>query len=76
MPARKIILGFGFAVVPLLVHYGSEAFHPSVPTPEVRRLRQREERSTGDEKVQLRDPPERPRRRAPRGGGEAPPPPT
>ena len=24
MPARKIILGFGFAVVPLLVHYGIE----------------------------------------------------
>ena len=32
MLARKIILGFGFAVVlPLLVHYGIEAFHPSVP---------------------------------------------
>src|SRR5437773_10161152 len=59
MPARKIILGFGFAVVPLLVHYGIEAFHPSVPTPEVRRLRQREEQSTGDEKVQLRDQRER-----------------
>ena len=60
MLAQKIILGFGFAVVlPLLVHYGIEAFHPSVPTPEsydeVRRLRQREEQSTGDEKVQLRD---------------------
>jgi len=60
MLARKIILGFGFAVVlPLLVHYGIEAFHPSVPTPEVRRLRQREEQSTGDEKVQLRDQQER-----------------
>src|SRR5437667_9657569 len=60
MLARKIILGFGFAVVlPLLVHYGIEAFHPSVPTPEVRRLRQREEQSTGDEKVQLRDQRER-----------------
>src|SRR5213592_2564037 len=64
MLAQKIILGFGFAVVlPLLVHYGIEAFHPSVPTPEsydeVRRLRQREEQSTGDEKVQLRDQRER-----------------
>src|SRR5436190_20446868 len=59
MPARKIILGFGFAVVPLLVHYGIEAFHPSVPTPEVRRLRLREEQATGDEKVQLRDQRER-----------------
>src|SRR5438552_5816008 len=60
MLARKIILGFGFAVVlPLLVHYGIEAFHPSVPTPEVRRLRQREEQSTGDEKVRLRDQRER-----------------
>src|SRR5437763_15855339 len=64
MLAQKIILGFGFAVVlPLLVHYGIEAFHPSVPTPEsydeVRRLRQREEQSTGDEKVRLRDQRER-----------------
>ena len=64
MLARKIILGFGFAVVlPLLVHYGIEAFHPSIPSPEtydeIRRLRQREEQATGDEKVQLRDQRER-----------------
>ena len=64
MLAQKISLRFGFAVVlPLLVHYGIEAFHPSVPTPEsydeVRRLRQREEQSTGDEKVRLRDQRER-----------------
>jgi len=64
MLAQKIILGFGFAVVlPLLVHYGIEAFHPSIPSPEtydeIRRLRQREEQATGDEKVQLRDQRER-----------------
>jgi len=64
MLARKIILGFGFAaVLPLLVHYGIEAFHPSIPTPEtydeIRRLRLREEQATGDEKVQLRDQRER-----------------
>src|SRR5437879_6876074 len=64
MLARKIILGFGFAaVLPLLVHYGIEAFHSSIPTPEtydeIRRLRQREEQAAGDEKVQLRDQRER-----------------
>src|SRR5437867_3512970 len=64
MLARKIILGFGFAaVLPLLVHYGIEAFHVSIPTPEtydeIRRLRLREEQATGDEKVQLRDQRER-----------------
>src|SRR5438093_7055061 len=52
MLARKIILGFGFAVMlPLLVHYGIEAFHPSIPSPEtydeIRRLRQREEQAIG-----------------------------
>ena len=64
MLARKIILGFGFAaVLPLLVHYGIEAFHVSIPTletyEEIRRLRLREEQATGDEKVQLRDQRER-----------------
>ena len=57
MLAQKIILGFGFAVVlPLLVHYGIEAFHPSVPTPEVRRLRQREEPMRHRIRLVYRDP--------------------
>ena len=60
MLARKIILGFGFAVVlPLLVHYGIEAFHPSIPNREtyakLARLRQREVEASGDEKAELRD---------------------
>ena len=64
MLARKIILGFGFAVVlPLLVHYGIEAFHASIPSleayAEIARLRQREGEASGDEQVQLRDQRER-----------------
>jgi len=60
MLARKIILGFGFAaVLPLLVHYGIEAFHASIPSletyAEIARLRQREGEASGDEQVQLRD---------------------
>ncbi len=64
MLARKIILGFGFAaVLPLLVHYGIEAFHASIPSleayAEIARLRQREGEASGDEQVQLRDQRER-----------------
>src|SRR3989442_11163704 len=64
MLAAKSILGFGFAaVLPVLVHYGIEAFHVAIPTletyEEIRRLRLREEQAAGDEKVQLRDQRER-----------------
>ena len=59
MLARKIILGFGFAVVlPLLVHYGIDAFH-SAPDrtglqADIGRLYAREHDATGAEKEALR----------------------
>jgi hypothetical protein len=64
MLARRIILGFGFAVLlPLLVHYGIEAFHPSIPASEAYvkcgRLQQREKDAVGDEKATLREARER-----------------
>jgi len=59
MLARRIILGFGFAVVlPLLVHYGIEVAHPSFADQdgyvEVNRLAEREGAATGEEKARLR----------------------
>lgn len=61
MLARKIILGFGFAVLmPMLIHYGIDVFIPPVDTrayyQELQRLREREE-DAGDpaEKARLRE---------------------
>jgi hypothetical protein len=59
MLARRIILGFGFAVVlPLLVHYGIDAFHSAPDRSGVRaeigRLSARERDAAGAEKETLR----------------------
>ena len=60
MLARKIILGFGFAVLmPMLIHFGIDAFVPSSNDreyyQEVNRLREAEHDATGGgEKARLR----------------------
>ena len=59
MLARKLILGFGFAVlIPLLIHCGIEAFVPPNSNQEyyqeVSHLRDAERDATGNEKARLR----------------------
>jgi len=59
MLARKIILGFGFAILlPMLVHYGIDVFHPypdySQYYQELRRLQDQEDDAVGEEKARLR----------------------
>ena len=58
MLARKIILGFGFAVLmPMLIHNGLDVFCPHLDSPayyrELRKLREREDKASGGEKAQL-----------------------
>ena len=58
MLARRIILGFGFAVLlPLLVHYGIEVFAPGPDTQaywrERSRLQNRVKEASGEEKTRL-----------------------
>ena len=59
MLARKLILGFGFAVLmPLLIHYGIETFSPAPERTdqwrERSRLQERMQEASGEEKGQLR----------------------
>ncbi len=59
MLARKLILGFGFAVLmPMLIHYGIDVFAPSSNDheyhQEVSHLREAERDATGSEKARLR----------------------
>ncbi len=66
MLARKIILGFGFAVLlPMLIHYGIDVFAPSFDWRargeesqryyrEQERLKTQERDATGDEKARVR----------------------
>lgn len=59
MLARKIILGFGFAVLmPMLIHYGIDTVAPSPDSTayysELNRLRDAEKDATGIEKARLR----------------------
>ncbi len=59
MLARKIILGFGFAVLlPMLIHYGIEVFVPRPDTMQFYRrtgqLREQENAASGIEKARLK----------------------
>lgn len=58
MLARKIILGFGFALLmPMLIHYGIEVFSPRPDTrqyyDQLRQLRNQERRSPPEQRAQL-----------------------
>ena len=59
MLARKLILGFGFAVLlPMLIHYGIDVFVPGPETREYHRqlrdVSEREKDTSGEEKAKLR----------------------